>query len=196
MAFKTLRTYVGDGVATIYSIDFQLGYINKDYVYVYLTTDAYTTQLEYTWLNASQIEITTAVADGVSFNIRRIVPHDKIVNDYTDGAILREVNLDNSFKQALMWLEEVDDGFVSADEWQLQTNLNMLGHRITTLGNATDVRDAAPLEQIQDLIDEKFGLITGIEFKDYGRVSQTISLSEDYGLVTGTVNTTTDYGSV
>ena len=118
MAFKTLRTYVGDGVATIYSIDFQLGYINKDYVYVYLTTDAYTTQVAYTWLNASQIEITTAVADGVSFNIRRVVPRDKIVNDYTDGAILREINLDNSYKQALMWLEEVEDGFVPVeDKW-------------------------------------------------------------------------------
>ena len=196
MAFKTLRTYVGDGVATIYSIDFQLGYINRDYVYVYLTTDDYTTQVEYTWLNASQIEITTAVADGVSFNIRRVVPRDRIVNDYTDGAILREVNLDNSFKQALMWLEEVADGFMSEDEWRVQTDLNMLGHRITEVGTATDVKDAAPLEQIQDIVDKKFDVLLGTEFVDYGRVSQTTSFYEDYGLITDTANIEKDYGSV
>jgi hypothetical protein len=196
MAFKTLRTYVGDGVATIYSIDFQLGYINRDYVYVYLTTDDYTTQVEYTWLNASQIEITTAVADGVSFNIRRVVPRDRVVNDYTDGAILREVNLDNSFKQALMWLEEVADGFMSEDEWRVQTDLNMLGHRIIGVGTATDVKDAAPLEQIQDIVDKKFDVLLGTEFVDYGRVSQTTSFYEDYGLITDTANIEKDYGSV
>jgi hypothetical protein len=196
MAFKTLRTYVGDGVATMYSIDFQLGYINRDYVYVYLTTDDYTTQVEYTWLNASQIEITTAVADGVSFNIRRVVPRDRVVNDYTDGAILREVNLDNSFKQALMWLEEVADGFMSEDEWRVQTDLNMLGHRIIGVGTATDVKDAAPLEQIQDIVDKKFDVLLGTEFVDYGRVSQTTSFYEDYGLITDTANIEKDYGSV
>ena len=153
MAFKTLRTYVGDGVATIYSIDFQLGYINKDYVYVYLTTDAYTTQVAYTWLNASQIEITTAVADGVSFNIRRVVPRDKIVNDYTDGAILREINLDNSYKQALMWLEEVEDGFVPVeDKWYLQNTLDMLQNHIINLPKPVDASSPLRLQDLQDFL--------------------------------------------
>ena len=203
MTLKTIRTYIGDGATTIYSIDFQLGYINKDYVYVYLDTDTYATQLDYVWLNAAQIEITTAVANGVSFNIRRIVPRDQLVNDYTDGAILRELNLDNSYKQALMWLEEVADGFANVSgELYSQANLNMLGNRIVELGNATSARDAVPLAQVQGLIDTKFDLIDTSNpdvdsgFKDYGRVSQTISVYEDYGLITDTPTTLDDYGSV
>ena len=111
---KTIRTYTGDGATTIYPVDFSLGYINRTYVYIYLASDEYTNQLSYTWLNDSQIELTAPVANGVEFNLRRVVPRSELVNDYTDGAILREINLDNSFKQTLMALEEVADGFTSA----------------------------------------------------------------------------------
>lgn len=142
MANKTIRTYVGDGVTTIYSIDFTLGFTNRDYVYIYLDSEEYTTELTYTWLSDSQIELTTAVADTVKFHVRRVVPRGTLVNDYENGAILREEDLDNSFKQTLMTLEEVEDGFVSLQQFQSQVNLNMLGNRIINLGEPTSEFEA------------------------------------------------------
>lgn len=109
MTQKTIRTYVGDAVTTIFPVDFTLGYINRDYVYVYLTGNAYNTELTYTWINSSQIELTTPVASGVEFNIRRVVPRDTLVNAYEDGAILRGKNLDDSNLQHLMLQEEISE---------------------------------------------------------------------------------------
>jgi len=188
MTLKTIRTYTGDGATTIYSIDFQLGYINKDYVYVYLDTDTYATQLDYVWLNAAQIEITTAVANGVSFNIRRVVPRDRIVNDYTDGAILRELNLDNSYKQALMWLEEVEDGFITTGEdWYLQSNLNMLQNHITNLPAPVDVTSPVRLQELQDLVIAGGGVsvhnaLTGRDAVDSHPITAVTGLTEAIAL--------------
>ena len=152
MALKTLRTYVGDGTTTIYSIDFTLGYINRDYVHVYLDGDDYTTELTYTWLNDSQIELSSPVPSTVSFHIRRVVPSDVLVNDYEDGAILREENLDDSFKQALMALEEVVDDTLSrtGDEPNyMETILDMNSNRIINLGIPIDANDAVRLYDLQ-----------------------------------------------
>jgi len=157
---KTTRPYTGDGVQTIYPIDFTLGFLNRDYVFVYLDSDDYNTQLSYTWVDDSQIQLDAPVAAGVTFTIRRIVPRDTLVNDYEDGAILREENLDQSFKQTLMVIEEVQDGFADPDGiFLMDSVLNMLGHRITNLGEATTDTDAVPLGQMkQFVIDEQGGL--------------------------------------
>ena len=104
---------------------------------MYLVTDAYTLQLDYEWLNDTQIELTEVMPQGVSFNIRRIVPRNDIVNRYTNGAILREYYLNDSFRQALMLLEEVADGFIAADGelLQLSGNLDMNGFSINNLAD-------------------------------------------------------------
>jgi hypothetical protein len=107
---KTLRRYISDGVTTIYPVDFTLGYLKQEYVYVYLSSGEYTTELEYSWLNESQIELTAPVAEGELLIIRRVVERSVPINDYENGAILGEKGLDDSFKQALMILEEEEDG--------------------------------------------------------------------------------------
>jgi hypothetical protein len=193
---KTLRIYTSDGAQTIYPVSFVLGYLLQDDIHVYLEDNRYDDQLEFTWLNSSQIELTTAVPAGVNLVVRRIVRRSELINDYTDGAILRERNLDDSFKQALMLLEEVEDGFASLEEFQLQVNLNMLGNRIINLGNAEDSRDAVPLEQIQTIVNEKFSLIDGLLFIDYGRVSSDTTVFEDFGTTEDSVTIQIDYGSV
>lgn len=140
---RTITTYTGNGFTTLYPVDFPLGYINKDHVYVYLEGSDYTDQLSYTWQNDTEIELTTPPAPNVQFSIRRVVPRSALVNDYTDGAILRENNLDDSFKQALMALEEVADGFATTDEtFTLNTDLDMLGNKIQNLAAAVLDNDA------------------------------------------------------
>lgn len=112
---ETIRTYTSDGVQVLYPVDFVNGFIKREYVFVYLTENAYTTQVAYTFISDSQIQLTSPVAlDGV-FHIRRVVPRDVAVNDYTDGSVLKEKNLDDSYDQAIMILEEIEDGYITPD---------------------------------------------------------------------------------
>lgn len=152
MAF-TIRTRESDGTTTLYPIDFDIGYLRREHVYVYQgEPDQYQNQLSYVWVNDSQIELDTPVPQGQEFHIRRVVPRDDIINNYTDGAVLRELNLDDSFKQAVMILQEVEDGFVSPDEFRVVTKLDMGGNRLTNVGNAVEEQDAIPLVQAQGLL--------------------------------------------
>jgi hypothetical protein len=112
---NTIRPYTGDGTTVLYPVDFDLGYIRKSHIYVYLEGNDYAVQLGYTYISDVQIQLVTPVASGTVFNIRRVVPRDSLVNDYEDGAALHEGNLDNSFKQALMIQEELSDGFANLD---------------------------------------------------------------------------------
>ena len=117
---KTIRSYTSDGAQVLYPIDFVNGFIKREYVYVYLDTEDYTTQLTYTWISDSQIQLTSPVANGLQFHIRRVIPRDDAVNDYQDGAILKEKNLDDSYDQALMILEEVEDGYVTGPSTKIE----------------------------------------------------------------------------
>lgn len=146
---RTLRNYVGEAGRTLYPIDFNMGYLDKSDIYVY-SGDDYNVQLTYTWVNASQIQLSVPFTLGEPFVIRRIVSRNNAVNDYEDGAILKEKNLDDSFKQALMILEEVADGFpLVHGDWELllplkmNGQLNMNGNRIANLGEPVEPTDAA-----------------------------------------------------
>jgi hypothetical protein len=159
---NTTRTYTGNGVTTLYPVDFTLGYISKDYVYVYLVGSEYTDQLSYNWIDDTQIELTTPVEDGVEFIIRRVVPRGTLVNDYEDGAILREQNLDDSFRQGLMVQEEVADGFftVGANATLMNGDLDMRGHQILSLPDPVDDND--PI-RLKDLLAYDPSLTEGIQ---------------------------------
>ena len=187
MATNTIRTYVSDGVVTIYSVDFALGYINKAHVYVYTSDNEYTTQLSYTWLNNSQIELTTPVANGVELNIRRVVPRGTPVNDYENGAILREVNLDTSFKQALMIQEEIGDGFFTLDETALRmtSDLDMNSYSIRNLPIPT--YDSDPV-RLTDLLNAELGVFVG-----YTRSFDSVAALASSTLTIGEAVQTTGY---
>lgn len=134
---------VGNGVQTVYTVPFTLGYLQKSYVYVYLRTDSFTDQLDYTWLNDTQVVVNPPVANGVEFHIRRVVPRDTPVNDYESGAILSDENLDDSFLQELMILEEIEDGYIVPEgDFKLNNALDMQGNKVINVGTATDEGDA------------------------------------------------------
>ena len=210
---------VGDGSTTVYDVTFTLGYMRREFVYVYLQTNGYTQQLSYAWINSSQIELDTPVPVGVAFSIRRVVPRDVPVNDYEAGAILREDNLDDSFLQHLMILEEIEDGyFVAEGDFRLQSNLDMVGNRVTNVGAAVNTGDAVPLGQadaryVNTVGDTMLGPLSGVQataddqFPTLGQLAEivddritavTITRSEfvDFGLITEIVTDTDDYGSI
>lgn len=153
--------HTGDGTTTQYDITFDLGYLREEFVYVYLASDDYTTQLSYSWINSTRIQLDTPVANGVSFHIRRVIPRNAPVNDYQEGAILREDNLDDSFVQSIMILQEIQDGYlVPSGDFLIDSNLNMLQNEITNcvklsgLEDAIDPTAAVPLQQLLNYLTE------------------------------------------
>lgn len=139
----TRLDFTGDGVRTVYTVPFTLGYLQKDYIYVYLAEDSYKDQLDYSWLNDNQIVLDSPVAVGVPFSIRRVVPRDTPVNDYESGAILSDTNLDESFLQELMILEEIEDGYIVPEgDFKLNNDIDMQGNKVINVGESTDDGDA------------------------------------------------------
>lgn len=145
---KTIKTYLGEVGRTVYPVDFDLGYLDRSHIYVYAGSTP-TNQLAYSWLNENQIELTVPFTEGAEFIIRRITPRNEIFNDYENGAILEERNLDDSFKQTLMVLEEWEDGSYPEGLLMLN-NINMQGNRILNLPKPTALTE--PL-RLQDLVD-------------------------------------------
>jgi len=149
----TRNDFTGDGVTTVYDVSFTLGFLQQSDIFVSLDTNEHTDQLSYTFLNATQIVMTTPVGNGIEFNIRRVVDRSKPINDYEEGAILREKNLDDSFLQALMILQEIEDGyFVTSGVLSLEVDLNMQLHKILNLSNAVGALDAVNLGQLTQIV--------------------------------------------
>ena len=184
---QTIRSYVGDGSRTLYPVSFDLGYVSKDYVYVYAGED-YTVQLDYTWVNDTQIELATPVSLGQEFFIRRVVPRNVPFNDYEDGAILRESNLDDSFVQALMINEELSDGFADTTTPEAKFILNTGDEMIGALSgiDSTEPEHFMPQQQITDTIDARMASAPEFDPNNF----------QDYGLVTGAVGDSLDYGGI
>lgn len=209
----------GDGSTTVYSVTFSLGYMRKEFVYVYLASQEYTTQLGYTWINSTQIELDAPLQAGTKFHIRRVVVRDKPVNDYESGAILRENNLDDSFLQHLMIQEEIADGyFTLIGDLTVQSKLDMQGNKLVNVGNAVSPDDALPLGQadlrfVNVTGDTLTGPLAGIRAAAENQFTTLSQLAEivddritaititnpefvDFGLITEIVTDTDDYGSI
>ena len=138
---QTIRTLTGTGSPTVYNVDFDLGYLRQSHIFVYTGDDHTLNNIAFTFINTAQIQVDVAV--GEEFFLRRVVPRNVAINDYVDGAILREKNLDASFAQGLMIQEEISDGFVNVDELvNFKSNLDMDGNRIVNLGDPVDAQDA------------------------------------------------------
>jgi len=147
-------------VPHVYDVDFDLGYISRNHIFVYTGTTYSDDNVPRTWINDTQILCNVALDE--EFTLRRVVPRDEPVNDYVDGAILRDKNLDDSFAQSLMILEEIADGYFAPDGTLIIDNdLDMHLHNIVNclsisgLRNATLATEATPFLQVQQLIAAK-----------------------------------------
>lgn len=148
---KTIRSYESDGLKTLYPIDFDLGYLDRTHIYVYLESASPSEQLSYTWVNSTQIELDESVQLGITFNIRRIVPRDAAVNNYVDGAVLKEKNLDDSFVQALMILEEIEDGWIEVEgTFLVNVDIDLQGNKLLNVSEPTEDTDGVNKKYIVD----------------------------------------------
>jgi hypothetical protein len=161
---NTIRPYTGDGTTVLYPVDFDLGYIRKSHIYVYLEGNNHTVQLDYTYINDVQIQLVTPVASDTVFNIRRVVPRDSLVNDYEDGAALHEGNLGNSFKQALMLQEELADGFANLDgSFNVLADVDLKGtFKVTNSVDPVDDGDLVNLSYMNTHVEQEIQIQANI----------------------------------
>lgn len=147
----TYSAETGSGASQVFDIRWEssLGYLDKTHVYVYTGSDYRTNSVPFTWVNDNQVQCTVTG----EFTIRRVVPRNVAINNYVDGAILRERNLDDSYAQLLMVFEEIHDGFTTLDNENLMNVvLNMLGNRITRVGAPVLGTDAVNLDAANTIL--------------------------------------------
>lgn len=166
---RTIRYYRFESGRTLYPIDFFLGYLSKDHIYVY--TDEPEEELYYDWVNDNQIQLKQPIPINKELKIQRIVPKEPF-NKFENEARLSSKNLDTSFIQALMLHEEILDGFLGK-EFIFQS-LNVIIKNLEIVNNlkVPDPKsddDAVNKKYVDDLVNNLEELVTNVieEFSDY-----------------------------
>lgn len=150
----TYSQEVGTGTSQAYDIHWEseLGFLDRSHVYVYAGDDYEQNTIPFTWINDTRIE---CVATG-DFRIRRIVPRSVAWNNYIDGAILSDKNLNDSYAQCLMIEEEITDGFISPNDGiPIVQDLDMRGYGIINTAEATENTSVPTLGQVFDEIQKE-----------------------------------------
>lgn len=143
--------YQGDGVTTVFAVNFTLGYLNKSDIYCRVGDEvdgsgnpAYRV-LESIPGDPGRMRVLGAVptaSQKVLF--RRITSKTALQNDYTDGESLDDTALDDSFKQQLMIAHELLDGYGLSTVY---SDINLSGHKITNV--ITDPNDPTSMCNVQ-----------------------------------------------
>lgn len=111
--------FTGNGSTTTYSVSFP--YLVRAHVRLYyglnLATGGYTTLLvdgvDYTWISATQVQITPAPPNGTVLTIRRETPTTSRLVDWNDGSALTAADLDTADLQNFYAIQEHRD-FIDA----------------------------------------------------------------------------------
>ena len=140
------QTLVSDGTVT--RVDLSIEYLVKEDIKVFvddalLPTNGYA----WTWASDTAINFNQPVRLGSVINVRRATAYDKIKHIFeVGGAIFKDRNVDENFRQVLYWCQDFIESKSITDVWN---DLNMHGYRILNLGAAKDPYDAVPLGQYQ-----------------------------------------------
>ncbi len=161
----TLFTHEYNGT-TLYPLQFTLGYITQDDVYVYNGDDAdYADQLTYTWADSSTIQLEAPFPElGTYFSIRRVTPRDDLLG-YFESTPYSSKALDTVHLQLLMIEQELSDGFTgdtSTGTTPVRGVLDMSDYRIINLGAPVEETDAVRLVDLVGGVSEP----SGIQFQD------------------------------
>ena len=175
----TRRTKKGDGTQTVYDVDFDLGYLRKEFVYVYQGDD-YKNQISYSWISSTQIVLDSPPALDEEFYIRRVIPRDEPVNDFENGAILHESNIDDSFLQSIMILQEMQDGWFNPDGTSdISGNLDMNKFHIYNCVTDEDLEDGEEPDDFTVVNVRYAKRISGSQAEYWAGIAETYALETE-----------------
>ena len=137
MAYSYVR-YTGNGSTTNYVFPFS--YINASHVKVRLNGVLNT---NFSFLNASTIQLTTAPASGVVIEIRRETPKDSPIVNFTDGSILLERDLDLLATFDTYVAQETEDDLEDAMRKNSIGVWDATSARIASVADPVNAQDAA-----------------------------------------------------
>ena len=140
------QTLVSDG--TVQRVDLSIEFLVREDIRVFvddalLPANGYS----WTWVSDTAITLNQPVHNRGVINIRRTTAYDNIKHVFeVGGAVFKDRNVDENFRQVLYWCQDFIEGKSIEDVWN---NLNMHGFRITNIGTAIDSYDAVSLGQYQ-----------------------------------------------
>lgn len=145
--------YAGNGSTTTYSFPFP--YLLKAHVKVYtglnLVTGAYTSLLaegvDYTWLSATQIQMTVAPSIGVTLTIRRETPTATRLVDWSDGSNLIAADMDTADLQNFYAVQDQQDKNEAVAAAQTQASADAS----TALASIANVLPYTPLANVASI---------------------------------------------
>ena len=149
-----VKRIISDSTTTVYTVDFPLGYLKKEDIQVY-AEETPNVQLDYSWIGDTQIELATALPLFDVFYIRRVTDSEKVVNDYTDAVAIRESELDDSFLQALLLLEERKD-----DTNEISNRVTLTESRLNDVEADASTDTATIATNSADIVDVKADIVS------------------------------------
>lgn len=109
---NSMNKFVGDGVKTVYDINFAGGYLNKADILAYKVSPTNAkTDVAVTAVNDNKVTIDAPVEVGWTLVIYRDTPKSFPLVDFADNSIINEKNLDTNFKQTVFGVAELLDRF-------------------------------------------------------------------------------------
>lgn len=153
----TYTQHTSDGVQVTWPFRFagrDKGYLRASDIMVEVKTEQGWEALDrWNLSGTNQITLNAPLADGVVFRIRRVVGKEFPYSDFDRGVILDMKALNGCFIQNLEALQEILDGFWP-EGYYVKDDLNMGGHKITSLGDGVDAGDAVNKGQL-DAVNDK-----------------------------------------
>ena len=112
----SVNRYVYNGGPQQFNLNFALGYVSRSHVFCYIEgeLDGSGNQVykSFDWIDDNTIEVTDTLTVGQEVTVQRVVPKQQLYVDFTNEGTATRRNLNTGFRQSLMAVHELLDGFL------------------------------------------------------------------------------------
>lgn len=165
---QTVRTYALDGNTRDFVVPFE--YLARKFVHVSLLGEAGRKQLvlnsEFRFVTKNSINILQAWGPSQGYDrieLRRVTSSTERLVDFTDGSILRAVDLNVSQIQAIHIAEEARDAALLALPQDDDGNLDAKNRRIVNLADGINPNDAINKGQLDKTLGDAGGILSDVK---------------------------------
>lgn len=116
-------------------------YISRDHIYVSVNG----TDVDFSWLNSTTVQLTTAPAEGDLVDVRRETEKVNLLVDFQDASTITEEQLDLSAKQAFFIAQEAFDATGATLAVANDGSYSAQNRRLSNVGEPEQPADAATM---------------------------------------------------